>query len=123
MLAVPGAFPSIAPADPGSAVFCGEAFCLIAARLASSASGVPIKAISSSSSGPRRVSSARQIAMYLAHTVGGLPLPRVAEYFGRDRTTAAYACRLVEDRRDDREFDAQLGLLEDLMRAIAGVAR
>jgi chromosomal replication initiation ATPase DnaA len=58
--------------------------------------------------------------MYLAHTAAGLPLTKVAEYFGRDRTTAAHACRLIEDRRDDRKFDAELAELEDLLRAICG---
>ncbi|MBS4084096.1 MAG: DNA replication initiation ATPase, partial [Rhizobiales bacterium] len=71
----------------------------------------------------RRVSTARQIGMYLAHTAGGLPLAKVAEYFGRDRSTAAHACRLIEDRRDDRKFDAELSELEDLLYAICGVAR
>jgi len=34
----------------------------------------------------------------------------------RDRTTAAHACRLIEDRRDDPELD---GRLEHLERAVA----
>jgi hypothetical protein len=32
--------------------------------------------------------------------------------FGRDRTTVAHACLIVEDRRDDPVFDRILELLE-----------
>lgn len=97
--------------------------CALAARLAASASGVAASEVVSSRRLSRRVSTARQIGMYLAHTAAGLPLTKVAAYFGRDRTTAAHACRLIEDRRDDRAFDAELSELEDLLRAICGAAR
>jgi chromosomal replication initiation ATPase DnaA len=96
--------------------------CALAARLAAGASGVAASQIVSQERS-RRVSTARQIGMYLAHTVVGLPLTKVAEYFGRDRTTAAHACRLIEDRRDDRKFDREMTELEDLLRAIWGAAR
>jgi chromosomal replication initiation ATPase DnaA len=99
-----------------------EVVCSLAARLAASASGVSAAEIISRRSS-RRISTARQIGMYLAHTTAGLSLTKVAEYYGRDRTTAAHACRLIEDRRDDRKFDAELIELEDLLRAICGDAR
>ncbi len=41
-----------------------------------------------------------------------LTATEVGHAFGRDRTTAAYACQLVEDRRDDPAIDAVLGSLE-----------
>jgi chromosomal replication initiation ATPase DnaA len=94
--------------------------CALALRLAASAFGVPAAEVVSSRRNSRRISTARQIGMYLAHTAAELPLTKVAEYFGRDRTTAAHACRLIEDRRDDRKFDAELAELEDLLRAICG---
>jgi len=97
--------------------------CLLAARLAASAIGVPASEISLSRRSSRRVSTARQLGIYLAHTVAGLPLVKVAECFGRDRTTAAHACRLIEDRRDDRRFDAELNELEDLLRMFCGGVR
>lgn len=97
--------------------------CALAVRLAASAAGVAASEVVTSRRSSRRVSSARQIGMYLAHTAAGLPLTIVAKYFGRDRTTAAHACRLIEDRRDDRKFDAELSELEDLLRAICGVTR
>jgi chromosomal replication initiation ATPase DnaA len=55
---------------------------------------------------------ARQVAMYLAHVVCGLSLTEVGLIFGRDRTTVAHACELIEDRRDEPELDARLEHLE-----------
>ena len=60
-----------------------------------------------------RAAFARQSAMYLAHVTFGLNYSEVARAFGRDRTTAAHACQLIEDRRDDPAVDAVLGSLED----------
>jgi hypothetical protein len=36
--------------------------------------------------------------------------------FGRDRTTAAHACRRIEDRRADRGLDTALAELEHALR-------
>ena len=55
---------------------------------------------------------ARQSAMYLCHVAFGLTYTEIGRGFGRDRTTAAYACRLVEDGRDDPAIDAVLASLE-----------
>ncbi len=62
--------------------------------------------------GKAGVALARQIAMYLAHVVGGQTLTAIGEHFRRDRTTVAHACRLVEARRDDPSFDRVVELLE-----------
>jgi hypothetical protein len=51
--------------------------------------------------------------MYLAHVSFGLNYSEVGRAFGRDRTTAAHACQLIEDRRDDPAVDAVLGSLEN----------
>lgn len=48
---------------------------------------------------------ARHIAMYLLRTALGMSLSRVARAFNRDRTTVSYACNLIEDYRDDPDFD------------------
>lgn len=55
---------------------------------------------------------ARQIAMYLTHVGFGMSLHRVANAFGRDRSTIAHACHLIEDKRDDMAFDAFIDALE-----------
>lgn len=62
--------------------------------------------------GRARVALARQVAMYLAHVGCGLSLTETGRLFGRDRTTVAHACGVVEDRRDDPVFDRALDLLE-----------
>ncbi len=59
---------------------------------------------------------ARQVAMYLTHTGCAWPLVRVAAAFGRDRSTISYACRRVEDLREDLDFDARMQQLERCIR-------
>ncbi len=58
------------------------------------------------------VAQARQVAMYVAHVAYGLSIKEVAFSFGRDRSTAVHACRVVEDRRDDPRFDQWLAGVE-----------
>ncbi|MDO8423544.1 MAG: helix-turn-helix domain-containing protein [Parvibaculum sp.] len=66
------------------------------------------------------VAQARQIAMYLMHVSFGLSLSAVGRHFGRDRTTAAHACRQIEDRRDDAAFDVLMDRLEFSLRTKPG---
>jgi chromosomal replication initiation ATPase DnaA len=65
-----------------------------------------------STRGRANVALARQVAMYLAHVGCGMSLTETGRLFGRDRTTVAHACGVVEDRRDDPLFDRVLDLLE-----------
>lgn len=67
--------------------------------------------------GSSRAALARQVAIYLTHVAFELSLARTAFAFGRDRSTAAYACHRIEDRRDDPRFDAFLDDLEACLRA------
>ena len=64
---------------------------------------------------------ARQVAMYICHVTLGQSFRDVGEFFGRDRTTAAYACKVVECRRDQREFDDLIRRIEVAVRVL-GVA-
>ncbi|MEO1399349.1 MAG: helix-turn-helix domain-containing protein [Pseudomonadota bacterium] len=59
------------------------------------------------------VAFARQVAMYLLHIVFGGTYKEAGDLFGRERTTVAYACSLVEDERDDADLDRKLDLLEE----------
>ena len=70
--------------------------------------------------GSARAAFARQVAIYLSCTGFGLTLTAAGALFGRDRTTVAHACRVVEKLRDDPEVDATVGMLE---RAIGLVPR
>jgi chromosomal replication initiation ATPase DnaA len=67
--------------------------------------------------GSVHVSFARQVAMYLTHVAFGMSIQRVAIGFARDRSTVAYACHIIEDRRDDPSFDTILDQLEASLRA------
>lgn len=51
------------------------------------------------------VSRVRQVAMYVTHVVLKLSMSEIGKSFGRDRTTVLHACHLIEDLRDDEDFD------------------
>jgi chromosomal replication initiation ATPase DnaA len=54
----------------------------------------------------------RQIAMYVTHVILGVSMADVGRGFGRDRTTVVYACHLIEDMRDDEDFDRVVVMTE-----------
>ena len=58
------------------------------------------------------VTRVRQIAMYVGHVVLRLSMSDVGKGFGRDRTTVLYACHLIEDMRDDADFDRIVATME-----------
>ena len=55
---------------------------------------------------------ARHVSMYLAHVACNMSLSDVGRLYARDRTTVAYACAAIEDRRDDPKFDRAIEVLE-----------
>lgn len=81
------------------------------------AMAVPAQEIDARTRGSSRAALARQVAIYLTHVAFEMSLARTALAFGRDRSTAAYACHRVEDRRDDPDFDSFLETLEACLRA------
>lgn len=98
-------YPELDPTECGSA--CRFIESLVAAVLE-----IEPREIRSGGRGNAAAASARHAAMYLAHVCLGMRLSRVAEHFGRDRTTVAYACARVEDRRDNPSVDCVLACLE-----------
>ena len=66
------------------------------------------------------VSRVRQVAMYVAHVVLRLSMNDIGRAFGRDRTTVLYACHLVEDLRDDTDFDRIITMTERVALAAFG---
>ena len=96
----------------------GTAGCKLARKLVvmelavAAAFAVPASELRARTRGPASVALARQTAMYLAHVAFGLSLTKVGQVFGRDRTTAAHACRRMEDRREDPRLDTLLATLE-----------
>jgi hypothetical protein len=68
------------------------------------------------------VALARQVAIYVAHVGLAETLTTAGRRFGRDRSTAAHACRRVEDRRDDPGFDGLVAAIEATVAASRGYA-
>lgn len=80
--------------------------------------GVEASLIDAGTRGQAKVALARQVAMYLAHVACEMSLTDVGRMFGRDRTTVAHACAVIEDRRDDPVFDRAMELLEIVVKAL-----
>ncbi|WP_306017173.1 helix-turn-helix domain-containing protein [Oceanicaulis sp. MMSF_3324] len=92
----------------------------LAQQAAAYAFGVPVEEINAPTRGRARAALARQAAIYLTHVAFELSLNRVADAFGRDRSTAAHACHRIEDARDDPAFDAAMEDLEACLRSAPG---
>ncbi|MEC9368560.1 MAG: helix-turn-helix domain-containing protein [Pseudomonadota bacterium] len=95
--------------------------CRLSEECVAAVFAIPAGDLRRRSRGAARSAFARQVAMYLAHVGLGLTLTEVGAGFRRDRTTVAHACAVVEDCRDDPEFDRLMGRLEGallLMREI-----
>lgn len=69
-----------------------------------------------SARGGVEIAFARQVAMYLAHVACGMTFADAGALYGRHAKTAAHACHIVEDRRDDPAFDRIVGVLECAVR-------
>lgn len=82
------------------------------ASAVSCAFAIPLDGICASTRRAADVAFGRQVAIYLTRVGFEHRLADVGRAFGRDRTTAAHACRVVEDRRDDPVFDIALLALE-----------
>lgn len=89
----------------------------LACGMASYVFGVPMEAICAKSRGAPEAAFARQAAMYLTHVAFSMSLNRVAIAFGRDRSTVAHACHLIEDRRDDPEMDSLFAAMEEALQS------
>ncbi|MDQ6436854.1 helix-turn-helix domain-containing protein [Mesorhizobium sp. LHD-90] len=58
------------------------------------------------------VARVRQIAMYVTHVSLGVSMHEVGRGFVRDRTTVRHACHLIEDMREDEDFDRAIATTE-----------
>lgn len=91
----------------------GSAACRRVVALVGASAGVGVSDILAPTRSRAAVAAARQLAMYLCHTLLSLSMTEVGRYFGRDRTTVAHACALVEDLRDDGDADARIARIEE----------
>ena len=100
------------PGRPAVSARTARRLCDTAALATAAAFALPIGELLAPTRRSSYVAFARQSAMYLSHVAFSVSLSEVGRAFGRDRTTAAYACQTVEDRRDDPAVDAVLSSLE-----------
>ena len=103
---------------PSASPKTAQRLCDLVSLATAAAFSVPVRELFAETRRAPAAAFARQSAMYLAHVAFGLSFTEVGRAFGRDRTTAAYACRLIEERRDDPALDAVLGLLEGVCGAV-----
>lgn len=78
----------------------------------SALSGVDSKELRAVGKGGRDIARLRQITFYVAHVILEVSMRDIAMAFGCDRTTVRHACHLVEDLRDDHEFDQVVTVAE-----------
>jgi chromosomal replication initiation ATPase DnaA len=93
----------------------------LAAALVGYALGLKVQKILAADRGAPAYCRARHIAMYLAYAGLGMSLARASSAFGRDRSTIARACRIVEDYREDADFDTWIEQLCVGLRSVAQV--
>ncbi len=58
----------------------------------------------------------RQIGMYVAHVTLGVKMADVAAGFARNKSTVVHACHLIEDMREDADFDRIIAKVEEIVR-------
>ena len=93
--------------------------CWLMEEAVAAAFAVPADELRAASRRAAGAAFARQSAMYLAHVAMGLSFCAVGRIFHRHRTTAAHACLLVEQRRDDPDIDRLLDMLEGICAELA----
>lgn len=91
----------------------------LAISLTAFALGQRAEEIMAEGRGRPAVSFARHVSMYLCHTALGMSLARVARAFEKDRSTVAHGCHLVENRRDDPDFDQWIEQLENGLHSVS----
>lgn len=104
------------------AVAADAARCQLAMQLAAHRFDVSRATMLVRGRGSRRASVARQVAIYLAHVALGVPIGAIAKQFRRNHSTAVFACRQVEDRRDQPAFDVAVADLELAIRVLLELA-
>ncbi|HVZ55001.1 MAG TPA: helix-turn-helix domain-containing protein [Pseudolabrys sp.] len=97
--------------------------CRLLEAVVAEAFAVPPDALRARSRSRADIAFARQAAMYLAHVACGLSYSAIGCGFRRDRTTAAHACRLMEERRDNPAVDCLLHSLEIVCAELARTLR
>jgi chromosomal replication initiation ATPase DnaA len=87
-------------------------------RAVARARGVAVERLLAAERGCKQIAEARQLGMYLVHTLLSRNYLETGEVFGRDRTTVSHACAHIEDLRESRRFDAAVCRLEAEIEAL-----
>ena len=100
-----------------------EAFALT--QIVARERGVALTKMLRRTRGSGHAAAARQLAIYLVHTLLGRPQDAVADLFTRDRTTIAHAVGSMEDLRDEarrggRLLEAEIARIETQLRERIG---
>lgn len=91
--------------------------CAVLEQLVIRAFELPHTTLRAGQRGRAPTAFARQVAIYLAHVHLGRTITAAARQFGRDRTTASHAVRVVEDRREDPDVDRRILAVEKALDA------
>ena len=91
-------------------------------NIVAAAHGIDPELVLTNSRSRADVALCRQITMYIVHVVLGYTMTRTGRLFDRDRSTVGHACARIEDMRDDKDFDAALASLEQVL-SFANVTR
>lgn len=105
---------AVGPAAPKRRDELAMALCEGMIDIAAALFTVSSKALRQRGRSAMGIARVRQIAMYTAHTSLGVSMKDVGRAFGRDRSTVAHACKVVEGLRDDKEFDRLLAVTENV---------
>ncbi|WP_404405559.1 helix-turn-helix domain-containing protein [Pelagibacterium halotolerans] len=97
--------------------------CREVGRHVAEAHGVTLAELLTPNRSRAKVAAARQVAMYLSHTLLSTTMTEVGRAFGRDRKTVSHACAAVEDMRDDKAVDEHLAALERVIEDALVAAR
>lgn len=87
--------------------------CTLARGCVAEVFGIAPLTLKNPSRGGREAAFARQVAIHLAHIVAGRRHDEVAREFDRNRSTASHHFEVLENLRDEPQFDHFLTLLEE----------
>lgn len=109
----PSSFPSPKKTDERWMSDCEAVIDIVSAFF-----NVSSKDIRNSTRSVAAVARVRQVGMYVAHTVLQIPMKHVGRCFVRDRTTVQHAVTLIEDLREDSDFDSIMDQVDRLVRVL-----
>jgi hypothetical protein len=80
-----------------------------------------LKYSNSCATATKRKTHVRQVVIYVLNVSFGIPMRQLAKMFNLNRSTIAYTCQTIEDRRDNPSYDRFVSAVERI--AMLTVAR